>query len=188
MKPSRTPASAYLPGVAVLSLLVATSLPAQERSARVRSLAEIRHESVVMQQWDSSCGAAALATVLTYDLGDPVTERQVATGMLRRTDPIRVRTRGGFSLLNMQEFAQMRGFQAEGYGDLTLSDLKGMLPSIVPVQLHGYDHFVVVRAVRDGVVLFADPSFGNRKLPIAEFEQAWNQRVAFVVNRRIEGR
>lgn len=77
--------------------------------SRIRSLAEIRHEHVVIQKWDLSCGAAALATLLTYDLGDPVTEREAATAMLRQSDPIRVRTRGGFSLLNMQEYAEARG-------------------------------------------------------------------------------
>jgi predicted double-glycine peptidase len=176
-----TPAS--LLGLSVLSLLVSTSPSAQEPSPRVRSLAEIRHERVIMQQWDISCGAAALATLLTYDLGDPVTERQVASAMLRRSDPIRVRTRGGFSFLNLQEYAEARGYEAEGYGELTMADLAGLVPSIVPVGLNGYNHFVVVRAVRDGTVFFADPSFGNWQLPLRKFEKAWEQRVAFVVTR-----
>ena len=53
----------------------------------IRSLQEIRHEGVVIQKWDTSCGAAALATVLTYSLNDPVSEREVASGMLRMTEP-----------------------------------------------------------------------------------------------------
>ncbi|MGH8809976.1 MAG: hypothetical protein ACREX0_19040, partial [Noviherbaspirillum sp.] len=63
----------------------------------VRSLLETRQENLIMQQWDNSCAAAALATVLTYDKGFPVTEEEVARGMLRQTDPLRVRQRGGFS-------------------------------------------------------------------------------------------
>src|SRR5256885_11578586 len=50
-------------------------------------------ERVVIQQWDISCGAAALATVFTYSLRDPVSEREVAQAMLRRTDPLRVKVR-----------------------------------------------------------------------------------------------
>jgi predicted double-glycine peptidase len=134
---------------------------AQERSWRVRSLAEIRQEGVIIQRWDASCGAAALATLLTYDLGDPVAERTIATAMLHRTDPIRVRARGGFSLLNMQEYAQARGYEAEGYGTMSFDDLIGVLPAIVPVSFHGYDHFAV-----------------------GQFERSWEQKVAFVVRRR----
>jgi hypothetical protein len=119
--------------------------------------------------------------LLTYDLGDPVTERQVATAMLHRTDPIKVRTRGGFSLLNMQEFAQARGYEADGYGEMTLQDLQSMLPAIVPVQFHGYDHFIVVRGIREDEVFFADPAYGRRSISIAKFEQAWKTKIAFVI-------
>jgi predicted double-glycine peptidase len=170
----------------VAALLAAAPAAGQERPWRVRSLAEIRYEGVIPQRWDTSCGAAALATLLTHDLGEPVAERAVATAMLRRTDPIRVRARGGFSLLNMQEYAQARGYEAEGYGDMKFDDLLDMLPAIVPVRFHGYDHFVVVRAVRGGEVHFADPAYGRRSMSVARFERAWEQKVAFVVRRRAQ--
>lgn len=150
----------------------------------VRSLAEIRHESVVMQKWDLSCGSAALATLLTYDLGDPVSERAVATTMLRRTDPLKVQVRGGFSLLDLQRYAESRGYEADGYGEMTLDDLVTFLPAIVPVHIHGYDHFVVVRSIRDGTVFFADPAFGKRTLATTAFERAWVQKVAFIARRK----
>jgi predicted double-glycine peptidase len=47
----------------------------------VRFLQEIRQEGVIIQKWDTSCGEAALATVLTYSLNEPVSEREVASGM-----------------------------------------------------------------------------------------------------------
>jgi hypothetical protein len=62
-------------------------------------------------QWDTSRGAAALATVLTYSLHVPVTEREVATGMLRMMEPLKVKHRGGFSLLDMKHFVEMRGLR-----------------------------------------------------------------------------
>lgn len=166
----------------LLLVLPSVSL-AQSNAWRVLSLAEIRHERVIIQKWDVSCGAAALATLLTYDLGDPVTERAVATAMLHRVDPIRVRARGGFSLLNMQEYAERRGYQAEGFGEMSLDDLPEYLPAIVPVRFHGYDHFVVVRAIQDGDVIFADPAYGRRALSVRRFDEAWEQKVAFVVKR-----
>jgi hypothetical protein len=53
--------------------------------------------------------------VLTYSLRDPVTEREVATGMLRLTEPIKVKHQGGFSLLDMKHFVETRGLQGVGY-------------------------------------------------------------------------
>jgi predicted double-glycine peptidase len=59
----------------------------------VRSLLEIRQEGVIVQKWETSCAAAALATVLTFTHNDPVSEKLVAQRMLRSTDPIKVASR-----------------------------------------------------------------------------------------------
>ena len=93
-----------------------------------------------------------------------------------------VRTRGGFSLLNMQEYAEARGYQADGYGEVAFSDLVNMLPAIVTVEFHGYDHFVVVREIKEGRVFFADPAYGRRTVSVSAFEKAWKSRIAFVVS------
>jgi uncharacterized protein len=161
-----------------------SSAPALADSSPVRSLLEMRHANVVIQQWDISCGAAALATVLTYQLDHPISEKQVAQGMLRRTDPLRVRHRGGFSLLDMKRYAESRGFHAEGYARLSLENLRKLAPLIVPVNLEGYDHFVVFRGIAAGRAVLADPGFGNRTVALDEFEQAWNGRIGFVVQPR----
>jgi predicted double-glycine peptidase len=168
--------------VAATLYLFAPAVAEAERS--VRSLAEIRHEGVVMQKWDLSCGSAALATLLTYDLGDSVDERVVATAMLRRTDPLQVRVQGGFSLLDLQQYAKGRGYKATGYGQMTMQDLVGLLPAIVPLELNWGDHFVVVREVRNDKVIFADSAFGNRTLPVEKFQRVWVQKIAFVVQRK----
>jgi predicted double-glycine peptidase len=157
------------------------------RGRPVRSLLEIRQQNVVIQQWDISCGAAALATILTYQHGDSVSERQIAEGMLRRTDPLRVKVRGGFSLLDLKRFAETRGYTADGYTNVTVDDLIQLGPAIVPVKLSGYDHFVVFRGVFGNKVLLADPGFGNRTLPLEGFEESWVNKIAFVVSRTEPG-
>ena len=48
----------------------------------VKSLLEMRQNRVVVQKWDLSCGAAALATILNYQHGDPVPERQIARALI----------------------------------------------------------------------------------------------------------
>jgi uncharacterized protein len=156
----------------------------------VRTLLEIRQERVVVQEWDLSCGAAALATVLNYQLGDPVSEREIALGLMRRKeyvdDPALVSRREGFSLLDLQRYVEQRGYAGLGYGRLKLDTLIERAPAIIPVSFNGYNHFVVFRGIRANRVLIADPAWGNRTLTIDEFEDAWLTypefgRVGFVI-------
>jgi uncharacterized protein len=179
----RQPSTEAVSASLFVLLAIATTPAAGDglNTSRIRSLAEIRQETVVMQKWDNSCGAAALATLLTYDLRDPVSERDVASAMLRTARAEKVRARGGFSLLDMQAFAQARGYIADGYGGTTLADLRKMVPAIVPVEFHGYEHFVVVRHIAREQVVFADPAYGKRTLPVSDFEKAWHKKVAFVI-------
>src|SRR6516225_4042703 len=48
----------------------------------VRSLLEIRRANVMIQNWDLSCGAAALGALLRYEFGEPVTEKEIARGLM----------------------------------------------------------------------------------------------------------
>jgi len=149
----------------------------------VRSLLETRNQGVVHQQWDLSCGAATLATVLTYQHGDAVPEPQIAKAMLEHTSVEIVNQRGGFSLLDLKQYAEGRGYEATGYSGLTVADLENFAPIIVPVSLSKIDHFVVFRGrVGDRVVL-ADPAFGNRTMRVDRFDRVWQNKVGFVVAR-----
>ena len=168
-------------------LLLAAGAAAAEGRGPVRSLLEIRQENVIVQQWDVSCGAAALATLLTYHHGEPVSEKAVAQAMLGKTDPLRVKVRGGFSLLDLKRYAEARGLRAEGYSGMSLADLEKMGPAIVPVVLERYPHFVVFRARSGDRVLIADPAYGNRSVEVEVFEKAW-QKIAFVVKRPGDGK
>jgi len=159
------------------------NLEAQGRRV-VQSLQEMRQAQVVRQKWDLSCGSAALSTLLTFHLGDPVSEADIITSILRRSDPVRIRARQGFSLLDLKRFAESRGHQADGYGRLNMQQLQRMGPAIVPTRIDGYDHFVVFRGVQDGRVVVADPAFGNRSMTVEQFEALWPRRIAFVVKRR----
>lgn len=143
----------------------------------------MRREGVVVQQWDTSCAAAALATVLTYALNDPVSEKAVAQAMLRKTDALRVKQRGGFSLLDMKRSLDARGYAATGFRNLSLEQLLDMHHPIVPIEEYGGPHFVVVRGLREGLVDIADPGFGNRRIPVARFLGVWREGIGFVVTR-----
>lgn len=140
----------------------------------VRSLLEYRSENLILQRWDNSCAAAALATLLTYDWQRPVTERQVAHGLLGYTDELRVRTRGGFSLLDMKRYLAGIGLAGEAYAGMSLDDLRPFAPAIVPVSLRGFDHFVIVREVGATHVAVGDPAFGNYRMTHAAFLRSWS--------------
>ena len=180
--------------LAVILLCMSASMPAPAAggSGPVKSLLEIRQERVVVQQWDLSCGAAALATILNYQHGDPVSEREIAKGLIEREEyienPTLVRVRQGFSLLDLKRYVEERGYQGIGYGQLTLEDLIEQAPIMVPISSKGYNHFVVFRGALGNRVLLADPAFGNRTMLAARFEDAWLDypkfgRVGFVVAR-----
>jgi hypothetical protein len=162
-------------------------------AAPVRSVVERRQDRVVLQHFDLSCGAAALATILTYQHGDPVSERQVALGLINRgeylSNPQLVRLRQGFSLFDMKAFVERRGYRGEGLANLDFAGLLARAPAIVPLRIHGFRHFVVLRGAQGGNVLLADPAFGVRSMPLDAFLAAWEAyprlgRVAFLVERR----
>jgi predicted double-glycine peptidase len=144
-------------------------------------LQEIREDRVVKQKWDLSCGSAALSTLLTFDLGDPVTESEIIMNILKRSDPVRIRDRQGFSLLDLKKYVVSRGHIADGSGRLDMAHLVGLAPAIVPTVIGGENHFVVFRGAREGRVLLADPGFGNRTMTVEQFEALWPKRIAFVV-------
>ena len=152
----------------------------------VRSLMELRHDRVVLQKWDLSCGSAALSTLMTFDVGDPVDEEEIITAILQRADPVKIKSRQGFSLLDLKRYAVSRGHDADGYGKLDVLHLAQLGPAIVPTVIEGNDHFMVFRGVRGGHVLLADPGFGNRSMTVAQFEAIWPRRIAFVVKPRVE--
>jgi predicted double-glycine peptidase len=164
-------------------LLPACSAPDATHAQVVRSLLEARQDRVVIQKFDLSCGAAALATVLTYQHGDKVTEREAAAGMLRHTTIAQVQKRLGFSLLDLKRYAQSRGFTADGYSDLTVDDLLTFGPTIVPIKIRGFSHFVIFRGMQGDRVLLADPAYGNRSMPAETFAQMWENRIGFTISR-----
>lgn len=156
----------------------------------VKSILEMRQEHVVIQKWDFSCGAAALATILDYRHDDPITEREIAKAMVKREEyianPQFLRAREGFSLLDLKRYVDQRGYEGIGYGKMSLDDLIERAPVLVPITLNGYNHFVIFRGIWQDRVLLADPGWGNRTMPTEKFEKAWLEypnfgRVGFVV-------
>jgi predicted double-glycine peptidase len=149
---------------------------------QVRSLQEIRQQNVIRQKWDLSCGSAALSTLLTYDLQRPTSESEIVVWLLRRVNPQKVRSRGGFSLLDLKRFAHSHGFKAEGYAEMTVEDLRQLnRAAIIPTRQKGFNHFVVFRGIVGDRVVLADPAFGNLTMPLTRFAGMWAGGLVFTV-------
>jgi len=150
----------------------------------VESMKERKFRSVIRQQYDFSCGSAAVATLLTHHYDDPVSELAVFKAMYEQGDKAQIRAKG-FSMLDMQSYLAAHGYQADGFR-VPLDKLKSVgVPAIVLTNDGGYSHFVVVKGVTDGRVLIGDPAKGLRTLPRKEFKAMWNGLV-FVIRNRMD--
>jgi uncharacterized protein len=146
----------------------------------VKSLRELRYQNVVHQQYDLSCGAAALATILKYFYDDDVDESEIIRYMLEHGNREQIAQKG-FSLLDLKRYAEHRHYLAAGYKEVPLNNLRQLkIPSIVLFNTGKYTHFVVLKGIRGDRVFLSDPSYGNRSIGFEEFENEWN-KVLFVV-------
>lgn len=150
----------------------------------VTSIKEARFERVIQQEYDYSCGSAAVATLLTYHYDRPTSEREVFQAMYEVGDQEAIR-RYGFSLLDMRNYLESIGLQADGF-EMGLEDLAEIgVPAITLVDTDGYMHFVVVKGVDDGRVLVGDPALGLNLMTVSQFEQIW-EGIAFLVRDEVQ--
>src|SRR6201994_2264908 len=177
----RSTAAALCFGAAVMStvpagagslLLENVGIGGAAFTMKLESFQEKKYKATLAQQYDFSCGSAALATLLTYNYNIPVSEQDVFKDMFDKGDK-QVIAESGFSLLDIKNYLTRRGLESNGYR-APLEKLAGVrLPAIVLVNVRGYSHFVVLEGIRDGWVLLSDPANGMRSEPVGEFESHW---------------
>lgn len=180
-------------------LLALSGFPAQAGSVlfsvdgatfqmEVESVVERRFGTVLQQQYDYSCGSAALATLLRHHYGYEVDLDTVFSSMYENGDQAQI-NRLGFSMLDMKNFLTARGFNAEGV-ELPLDRYLEMaaVPAIVMIETDGYKHFVVLKGVRQGKVLLGDPALGLKTLSIADFEKSWSGLFFLITSEASTGR
>lgn len=173
---------------AVLSLLswgspaaaqVSVTQGGNNYSVQVVSYRDIPFRTVVRQEYDYSCGSAALATLLRYHYGRNVAERDVFVQMYQDGNKEAIQ-RVGFSLLDMKRYLETHGFQSDGFR-LSLQALEEEgTPAIVVINQQGYRHFVVLKGMAGNRVLVGDPALGLKIYDRAEFEAMWNG-IAFMI-------
>lgn len=152
--------SGFLPGAGLVHIPV-TSFNAE------------KFKGIVRQRTDYSCGAASVATLLDDAYGLSLDERQVIIGMLQVSNYAEARAHG-FSMLDMKHFAQKIGMAGVGYRMQLQTLFRVQVPSIVLIDVEGYEHFVVLRKATPTYVFIADPIRGNMTLPTNQFAADWN--------------
>jgi uncharacterized protein len=184
-----------LPFLLLTAAMAATSAGAQQALLTsmgggdvimpVTSIRQARLAGTLLQQYDFSCGSAAVATLLTHHYGYPVSESTVFEYMYRNGDQQKIRTEG-FSLLDMKRFLQAHGFEADGFEQPLDKLADARVPGIVLINENGYQHFVVVKGLRGERVLIGDPASGTRAVPRQAFQASWQSGLLFVVHNRMD--
>jgi predicted double-glycine peptidase len=154
-------------------------------TTRVTSLREARYLHTLRQQFDFSCGSAAIVTLLNFHYGQRVTEREVFTQMFEKGDQPKIR-KEGFSMLDMKRYLASKGFLADGFEQPIERLLQEKLPAIVLLSERGYRHFVVVKGIARGRLLIGDPAMGTRTISLERFRQLRVNDILFVIHNRRE--
>jgi hypothetical protein len=153
----------------------------------VTSMKELRTARIVTQQYDFSCGAAAVATLLSYHYNRPTPEHVIFQAMFDRGDQATIRERG-FSMLDMKTYLESLGYHADGFR-LKLDRLKAIgVPVITLIDINGYKHFVVIKGMDDGRVLVGDPAYGTSVMEESYFSSIWSGTVLAIRDRPQEAR
>ena len=122
---------------------------------------------LITQSTSSDCGPAALATLLTFYLDTPASEREMMR--LATSTPAT-----GTSLLGLQEATAQKGCDAESFrmDFATLRNQMAAYPTPVIVRLLLPEpHFVVVLAVGDEIAI-SDPASGHQWMTQKAFFKA----------------
>jgi len=143
---------------------------------RVKSFKDLKFTNIIRQTKDYSCGAASLATILTYYIGRETSEEEVLNAILSSADDLkteRIREKG-LSLLDLKHYGESLGYQVKGYKIPDYQQItKLKVPGIILIDHRGLSHFVVIKGSIGKKVFIADPARGNIKISLEEFGRIW---------------
>ncbi|WGZ96253.1 MAG: C39 family peptidase [Candidatus Thiothrix putei] len=149
--------------------------PINSSSNKITTWKGTTQHNVVIQNYDYSCGASSLATLMRYYFNDDVTEQEILDKIeeiFDKEEYSRIQ-KDGLSFLELEKISQSYGYQAASVR-LELSALKKLTgPVIVYLSGKSYKHFVVLRGIKEDKVFLADPSAGNIAESIHDFIKNW---------------
>lgn len=151
----------------------------------VTTFLERRFQTVYRQQYDFSCGSAALASLLTFHYEDVVTEQNVFVDMYKNGNQQKIQQQG-FSLLDIKRYLERRGYRSDGF-KISLDQLViANAPALTIINKDGYLHFVIIKGLDERDVLVGDPAVGVKAIPRDEFEEMWGNRILFLIYDKLD--
>lgn len=185
-----------------IALLLGTVLVGGCGSTRPRtplSYQELRGYGTEFQTHQYSCGAAAMATLMNT-FGESVTEVELLAEVFEDDPKLRIIEQEGeddelyldpLTVKNLEDLARARGFKVLSLQAMPESAAAEALESLHPVitrlNLYGDTlHFVLVRDIRNGFVNVSDPGYGNYRIPLRQFYEAWEagDRILVAISRK----
>lgn len=132
----------------------------------------MRYDATVPQKEDFTCGAASIASILTYYWQTPTSETKVLDTLNGRYTEAQVHhiSETGLSFDDLIYMAQKLGFSAAG-AKVALDQLPNLAgPVIIHLDKGNFKHFIVLRKVGDHVYYVSDPVVGQLTMHADEFE------------------
>lgn len=149
----------------------------------VKSWIEFKNERLIRQNYDYSCGSAALATLLNHYYDVNVSEQMILASVLEAkgvtTEASALENQegnNGLSFYDLSQYASSHGFKAIGIA-LGMEELKKLqIPVIVFVKIRKQEHFTVLKKMDERYAYLADSSFGNIRVSHVKFKEMFFQR------------
>lgn len=149
----------------------------------IKSWIEFKNDQLTRQDFDYSCGSAALSTLLSHYYDANVSERMIleevlrAKGIDKQAQELENQEgNNGLSFYDLSQYVSSRGFKAVGIA-LGMEELKKLqIPVIVFVKIRKQEHFTVLKKMDERYAYLADPSFGNIRVSHAKFKEMFFTR------------
>ena len=138
---------------------------ALEQEQPIRSWTETRDHNVVKQQFDTSCGATSLATVLNVFYAEDTNEADLMDIM---------GLSGAYSFADLSYASGEFGYKATPVFAQFDILKKLRIPVVLFINNFGQGHFTVLRGTDGETIWLGDPAWGNVYLSKHDFGKHWH--------------
>ncbi len=150
---------------------------------KVVSWIETRNKNLTRQNFDYSCGSAALSTIFSYYYDKNITENDIlidiANSIGLYIEKLDVKKKSSISFADLTEYVQRSKFRAIGIAVGFDEILNLKIPAIIFVKIRNQEHFTALKSSDETNVYLADPTFGNISVSHSKFKEMFFQRAGF---------
>ncbi|TLD79335.1 peptidase C39, partial [Helicobacter sp. MIT 11-5569] len=134
----------------------------------VKSLQDLHNQNVIRQQFEESCGASALATLINLFAFKQYTEQDILSLLNQKTDML--------SFKELQRTANALGYTTKGFQLQRHILEQTSYPLLVRIEDDPrFPHFVVIINYQGDFIKVLDPNFGEYKSTKKEFYSIWDK-------------